>query len=118
MASKSEVREVARRAYWREAEGRVMVEAWHASGEALASFAHHHGVAPGRISRWAKRLGTPEEEAVQFHPAQLVGGDPEGSPAGAIEIHLPGGVCVCLPPAFEAEDLRRVMAVLGETARC
>jgi len=118
MSRKSEVAQVARRRYWREADGRVMVEAWQSSGERLSEFAGRHRVDPRRIAQWASRLGRPEPEGVRFHPVRLAGEGPESGSGSAIEIHLVGGRRVRLAPGFEAEDLRRVLAVLEGAAGC
>ena len=117
MSRKTEVAQVARRRYWREADGRVMVEAWQSSGEGLSAFADRHRVDPKRITRWATRLGRVKPEAVQFHPVRLAGVEAESGSGSAIEIRLVSGQRVRLAHGFETEDLRRVLAVL-EAARC
>lgn len=117
MSRKAHVLEVAGRGYWREAEARVMVEAWRSSGEALSEFAHRHRVAPKRIARWASRVGRPGP-AVRFHPVRLADERSESGSSSAIEIQLLGGRRVRVARGFEAEDLRRVLAVLEEKARC
>ena len=118
MPRRSEVAEVSRRGYWREADGRVMVEAWRSGGETLSKFAARYGVDPKRITRWASRLQRAQPEPVQFHSVRLVGVAPGKNSGSAIEIHLVGGRRVRLAPGFEAEDLRRVLAVLEGTAKC
>ena len=115
MARKTDVTEVVERPYWREAEARVVVEAWRTSGEALVGFARRYGIEPGRVARWAARLegaATP----MRFHPVRLA----EGAPGAgeAIEIHLAGGRRVRVAPGFQAEDLRRVLAVLEPRTPC
>jgi hypothetical protein len=117
----ADVRQVAGRPYWREAEARVVVEAWRSSGEALARFARRHGFEPRRLARWASRLERAADEEVRFHPVRLLEQpvEPERSGSGApIEIELAHGRRVCVPRGFEAEDLRRVLVVLGEVAAC
>ena len=118
MSRRSEVAQVSRRGYWREAEARVMVEAWRSGGETLPEFAARYGVDPKRIARWASRLQKPQPEAVGFHPVRLVGVEPGNGSGSAIEIDLIGGRRVRLAHGFEAEDLRRVLAVLEGTAKC
>jgi hypothetical protein len=54
MARKAAVAEVAGRRCWREAEARVVVAGWRASGESLTAFARRHGLGPQRIGWWAK----------------------------------------------------------------
>ena len=80
MSRRSEVAQVSRRGYWREAEARVMVEAWRSGGETLSEFAARYGVDPKRIARWASRLERPRAEKVQFHPVRVVGVEPAGAP--------------------------------------
>jgi transposase len=95
-----------------------MVKAWQRAGEPLASFAKRHGVYPGRLARWASRLEGTEPAAMRFHPVRLAEEGGAQRQAGAIEIELGGGRCVRVPRGFEAEDLRRVLAVLAEAAPC
>ena len=113
MGRKANVRQVAERRYWREAEARVLVEAWRSSGETLSGFARRHGVGPGRLGRWVSRLGE-GGSTLRFHPVRLVG-PPERSP---IEIQLVGGRRVRVPHGFEPEELRRVLAVLEQAKTC
>jgi hypothetical protein len=117
MARKTGIAEVAARPYWREAEARIVVEAWRNGGESLSGFARRHGVDPGRVARWAARLeraATP----VRFHPVRLALREPGDGGGAAIEIHLVGGLRVRVAPGFQAEDLRRVLAVLHPGAPC
>lgn len=118
MSRKTEVARVAKRGYWKEADGRIMVEAWQSSGETLSEFADRHGVDLKRIARWASRLGRSKSEAVHFHPVRVAGDGTGIWSASPIEIHLVGGQRVRLAHGFEAEDLRRVLAVLEEEGRC
>jgi hypothetical protein len=111
----AEVREVAGRRYWRAAEGRVMVDAWRRSGQGLGAFARRHGVQRKRVAWWASRLQGEAANELSFHPVLLTGkpGEREG-----IELETSSGWRVRLPRGFEAEELRRVLTVLGETGRC
>lgn len=121
MARGVDLRQVAERRYWREAEARVLVEAWRRSGETLTGFARRHGVKRRRLIRWVGRLRGAVGEALRFHPVRLVNRRPDresdGSPA-PIEIELAEGQRVRVSRGFAAEDLRRVLAVLGEAAKC
>jgi len=118
MAKEAVVQQVAERRYWREGEARVVVEAWRSSGEKLAEFARRHGVEPRRLARWVRRLEGAGGGGLRFHPVRVVERAPENGSGAPIEIHLTGGHRVRVPHAFQAEDLRRVLAVLGETAGC
>jgi hypothetical protein len=116
MGKKAGIAEVAVRRYWREAEARVMVEAWRNSGESLSEFARRHGVDPRRVARWAWRVEGSEPAPVRFHPVRLA--DHDGGGGSAIEIHLVGGHRVRVPSGFQTEDLRRVVAVLEVGTPC
>jgi len=118
MARKADVRQVAERQYWREADARVVIEGWHRSSETLSGFARRHGIAPPRLARWVRRLEGAGGEVVRFHPVRVVEREPERGSGAPIEIHLAGGQRVRVPHAFEAEDLRRVLVVLAEVERC
>ena len=119
MFTKDRIVQVARRAYWREADARVIVNAWRESDETLARFAQCHGVHRGRLSRWASRLEQAEPVPMRFHPVR-VASDTTADRRGcvSIEIALASGRCVRVARGFDAEDLRRVLAVLDEAATC
>ena len=119
MSTKDRIAEVTRRAYWREADGRVIVDAWRASDETLARFAQRHGVHRGRLARWAGRLGRAEPVPVRFHPVRVASdaaADRRGS--ASIEIALTSGRCIRVAPGFDAADLRRVLVGVDEGVRC
>ena len=104
--------------YWRAADARVAVEAWRQSGEGLAEFASRHGIHPRRLGRWARRLD--REGELRFHSVRVV--EPESvTERGAcrpIEISLGERCSVRVLPGFAAEDLKRVLSVLGVEAPC
>ena len=118
MSKAVDLRNVAAAVYWGEEEARVIVAAWHASGETLAAFARRYRVDRRRVARWARRLeaSTP----VRFHPVRLTEeAEPRPSAsAQAIEIELPSGARIRVPQGFEAEDLRRLWSVLAAGASC
>ena len=106
-----------RRSYWREEDGRQIVEAWRRSGEPVSVFAGGLGIDPRRVSRWATRLndtGSP----VQFVPVRVATGESDGRRQACIEIDLGGERRVRVTPGFTSEDLRRVLAVLDEHRTC
>ncbi len=113
MGRKADVQLVAERRYWREAEARVLVEAWRSSGETLSGFARRYGVEPRRLARWVSRLGS-----LRFHPVRLMESPLERGGGAPIEIQLAGGRRVRVARGFETEDLRRVLAVLEGAATC
>lgn len=119
MARKADIRELAGRRYWREAEARIVIEAWKRSGAPLSEFAERHGIKRGRVVRWSSRLKKKSiPPPVRFFPVRLSERGAANSSRPQIEIELGGGRRVHVAPGFAAEDLRRVLAVLAESARC
>lgn len=107
------VKRVAARRYWREADARVVVEAWRGSGEGLGEFARRYGFEPRRMRRWAERLER-LPEPVRMHPVRVVEREDRGQPSDErLEIVLDEGCSVRVPPGFAAEDLERVLSVLA-----
>lgn len=101
-----------RRRYWREADARLVVEAWRQSGLSMAEFAKLHGVQAKRLGRWAQRLQT-SAPPVTFHPVQLLRKQTVNEAADArIEVVLANGRVIRIPAAFDAGDLRQVLDVL------
>jgi hypothetical protein len=122
MAGKSDgVARVAGLRYWGAADARVVVEAWRGSGERLSEFARRQGIKPRRLGQWARRLESPGE-GMAFHPVRVVeaaGGDGRRGPKGEpIEIVMGDGRSVRVPPGFAAQDLERVLSVLGARPTC
>ena len=121
MAHKREaaVLQVAAHRYWREADARVMVEAWRHSGTSLSAFARRYEVHGKRIARWASRLEASPRRAVRFHPVRLVPAAGRDRPGGAaLEVVLPDGRSVRVLPGFAAADLQQVLRVLEARASC
>lgn len=117
------VARVAGKRYWRAEDARVAVEAWRRSGETRSAFARRHGIDPWRLRRWTRKLEGAErkqsDESVRFYALRVVaeasgGRGPQG--AEPIEIVLAEGSRVRVPAGFAAEDLERVLAVLGAGA--
>jgi len=118
MARKADVRRVAGRVYWREADARILVDAWRESGESVSGFARRQGVERKRLARWVRRLEGAAGGPLHFHPVRLVESTVETGGGAPIDIELAGGQRVRVAHGFQMEDLRRVLAVLAEAARC
>lgn len=110
--------------YWRAADARVVVEAFERSGWTGAAFARRYGIRAERLRRWVREL---EEEgrndgALRFHPVRVVQRreEREESPPRRrpIEIVTRRGARVRVPAGFRAEDLERVLVVLGKGEGC
>lgn len=110
-----QVADVAKSSYWREEQARVVVDAWRLAGEPLARFARRHGIDPRRIARWSavlkRRAPAP---AMRFHAVRLA----HAAEVGEIEIAFGEGWRVRVARGFDADDLRRILAVLGARATC
>jgi hypothetical protein len=65
------VSHTSRRRYWREADARLVVEAWRQSGLSMAEYAKRHGVHAKRLSRWAQRLQASPPDSLTFLPVKL-----------------------------------------------
>lgn len=113
---------------WRE-----RVEAWRRSGQKQAEYCRSHGIAESSLSRWKLELARRDQARAMAAqgPAMSAG---EGGrdaelgwrqvswpPAAAVptegesglEVVLPRGWSIRLGPRFEAEALKRLLAVLG-----
>jgi hypothetical protein len=109
-----EVAGVAKLRYWRKEQARVVVDAWRRAREPLAQFGRRHGIDPRRIARWSAKLKRGALSAIRFHAVRLA----RAAEVGSIEIAFGDGWRVRVARGFDADDLRRLLAVLGERATC
>lgn len=111
----SELDQALETSYWREADARAVLRALVESGETLPRFAARHGIEPGRLRRWEKRLGRKPE--FTFHPVEVVDRAPKaraeinGRP-DVLELVLRGGRRVVVSAEFDADFLRRLVATV------
>lgn len=118
-----ELRRIARRRYWREADARRVVDAWRQSEASAAAFARRYQLDPQRILRWAKDLDGPgsQPSAVRFHPVRLVDRGASATVAFAppvIEVVLLGGRRVRVPPGVDPSELARILDVVERAPSC
>lgn len=96
-----------------------------AGTESHASFAGRHGVEVGSFQRWLYRLRAEQQgrlwqtrRSKRRQPARvtwpLVEVQPTHVMDGRFEIELSGGRVVRVPVSFDAEALRRLLAVFDE----
>lgn len=112
----------------REAHWRRVLERWRASGLPKTEFARKEGISPDVLGWWqaelrrrdrtqrrtngsARRRSAPARQPA-FLPVRVVEPNPPPSPA-ALEI-LAGGHTVRIRPGFDAETLKRLVAVLED----
>jgi hypothetical protein len=106
------VAEVAARRHWSESDARVLLAAWRRSGQALTAFAQPYGIHPERLGRWHRLLREPPQADVRFHPVRVRRAEPGRVALETIELVLSGGHRIRVPPGFDAQDLRRLLAVM------
>lgn len=88
------------------------------------AFADRHGVRCDSFQRWLyrfrrERRSSPRNTAgvdkrARAMPWPLIEVQSGRVTDGRFEIESPGGWCVRVPPSFEAEGLRRLLAILDE----
>jgi hypothetical protein len=107
------VAEVAAIRHWRKADARALIGAWRQSGQTLSAFARTYDVHPERLARWHRLLRTEPPEAVRFHPVRVRTAERRSDgDDDRIELVLRGERTIRVPRGFDAEDLRRVLAVV------
>jgi transposase len=122
---------MASRAEWTE-----RVKRWKRSGLSAAEFARREGLKVKQLHWWVWKLGAsstaPQPDEPRFlpvrvvrspaaaasTPAVLVTTSPPGTAATAIEIALPNGRLVRVPPGFDPATLERVLAIAAEAGAC
>jgi hypothetical protein len=106
------VAQVAARRHWREADARVLLEAWRGSGQTLTAFAQVYDIHPERLGRWHRLLRAQPESKVRFHPVRVHMGEARTAGSEKFELVLRDGRSIRVPHEFDAEDLRRLLAVV------
>ena len=113
----------------RPAEARRLLLAFEHSGLPLAEFERRHNLSRNRLSWWRKRLGAaatatdtrPGPASVTFLPVR-VEVPPRAAPppvaVAPIELVLPDGTVVRVPPSFDVATLTRLLDVLREVRPC
>ena len=96
---------------WTPADARAVLVRLEASGLALREFAEREGLDRQRLYRWRAQIG------VAAKPTFIEIARP--SAGSMIEVVLRSGHVLRVAVGFEAETVRRLVAILGdETSRC
>ena len=104
---------VAARRHWRRDDARLMIEAWRRSGQTMTAFARFYDIHPERLARWHRLLRAEPQGAVRFHPVRVRGAERHSiDSVDRIELVLSEGRTIRVPHRFDAEDLRRLLAVM------
>jgi len=112
------LRELAADRYWGEAEGRAAVAAFEASGLSKEAFARATGIKAQRLAWWRRRAPAPEPAGkIEFVPVDVARPAPSPAPGrdAAMEVAI-GDVRIRVWPGFDADALRRLLAVVAEPA--
>lgn len=81
-----------KRAVWRN-----RLEAWRASGQSVAAFCRSRGWSRAQFVYWQRAFS--REDALSLVPVVVnAQATPPGAGFGAIEVVLPNGICVRVPP--------------------
>ena len=123
-----DIETVVAKRYWREADAKIVINAWRTSGLTIAGFARKHGCSTERIGRWAAHIATRDGAAMGSMPARtpLQSAAPEPAPPGLrfIELVRPasapapvievavGRAVVRVPAGFDTATLQQIVAVL------
>lgn len=103
-------------AYWREEDGRAVVEALRKSGLPLAVFARQHGLGATRVRWWRNRLEEREEAGpmtpAALVPVTLIGTSAPTAKPSLMEVVLASGHVVRVGSDFDAEALVKLVRVL------
>lgn len=100
----------ASRARWTAAVARQVLAAWSASGLSRQEFAEKHGIHEQRLYNWQRRLvETGAASSVQFRELAA----PAVSLDARLEVVLPSGVLLRVPPSFDATAVSRLLEILG-----
>lgn len=102
---------------WTRDDATAALAALEESGEAVATFAGRHGVDAQRFYGWRRRLGPAIAEAPPAF-VEVVGRPVAGGGQRGFDVVLPTGVIVRVPPGFDDDALRRLLAVVTGGPPC
>jgi transposase-like protein len=96
-----------------DAERRRILTELEASGQSVASFARQRGLSAWTLYDWRRRLGSSERPEAAPEPGFVqVVVKPERQVAAPIQVELPTGARIHVPPGFDEAELRRLVEVL------
>jgi len=100
---------------WTATDAASVLAAASASGLSLRRFARERGLDPQRLARWRRQLDGGRAPEATF--VEVARPDVAAARAGGFEVVLGAGHVVRVGLGFDAEELRRLLAVL-EGASC
>jgi hypothetical protein len=113
-AEAAKLKALATNRYWGEAEGRAALAGLETSGLSMAAFSRATGIHSRRLAWWRRRGAAEPASKIEFVPVEVA--QPARSASdGVMEVAI-GDVRVRVGPGFEADALRRLLAVVAEPA--
>ena len=90
--------------FWRD-----MLLLWQASGQTIRAFCHAHRLSEPSFYAWRRRISERQQPA--FVPVRVT---PTPTTSIPLELVLASGRVVRVPPGFDADTLRQLLAVLHD----
>jgi hypothetical protein len=100
--------------YWGEAEGRAALAGLEASGLSMTAFSRATGITARRLAWWRRRGAAEPASKIEFVPVE-VARPARSASDGVMEVAI-GDVRIRVGPGFDADALRRLLAVVAEPA--
>ena len=101
----------------KEQQWRLWIGQWQRSGLTVRAFCEQHNLSQPSFYAWRRVIQHRDAALDPFVPVQLVP-DEQALSASLIEVVLPGGPTLRVPPRFDAVTLRQLLAVLQEGRSC
>lgn len=101
----------------KEQQWRQWIQQWQHSGLSVRAFCARHGVALPSFYAWRRTLQRRDATTSPFLPVRVVA-DEAPAAVARVELVLPGGRCLRVPPGFDPATLRQLLAVLQEAPPC
>lgn len=113
-AELGKLRQLAANRYWGEADGRAALDGLATSGLSMAAFGRATGITARRLAWWRRRTAAESAGKIEFVPIE-VARPARAASDGVMEVAI-GDVRIRVGPGFDADALRRLLAVVAEPA--
>ena len=113
-AEGARLRALAANRYWGEPKGRAALAGLEASGLSLAAFSRETGITARRLAWWRRRDTVEPAGKIEFIPVEAAR-PARAASDGVMEVVI-GDVRIRVGPGFDADALRRLLAVVAEPA--
>ena len=126
MVQRGRERDVGKERFWRD----VFLR-WQRSGQTIRAFCDNRGLSEGSFHAWRRTIAERDRQAASlpivdraadhlpaFVPVRVTGTPTASSSILALELVLGQGRVIRVPPGFDADTLRTLLAVLEEGPSC